>query len=147
MHINEVMQVVTMAMKVTESVKPDDKGLYRLYFDGKMPVDFSVTRKGDLIIAGVLRQFSDKNIPKDDYLTKVLGLATQFFQTEKECISYDSDTNRILMYRRLRRSEVTQQNILESLEGLLNNMEIWVTTFSAEKEGSHPSSSSIFLTP
>lgn len=147
MDITEVMKVVTTAMNITEPLLPEDEGRYRLVFDDKFNIDFSITRKGDLIIAGELKKFSQKILPREDYLVKVMAASTELFHHEQDCISYDLDTNRIIIYRRLNRSDITAKNILESLEGLLNNMEIWVSTFSEEKGGSYPSSQSIFLTP
>ncbi len=148
MKLAEVNAAICDQLKISE-IKPNKNGKYIYLFDDVLEIELGQSSNGDIILQGLVADLSKRSLEEKD-IEVLLRWAASLITTDNnnDVLSFDSKTNRIILFRKLSRKTINLKNILESLEGIINNIEIWITALD-EKSGKSlpPNPQSLFIKP
>ncbi len=147
MQFKEIITNVCDYLKIADQ-KMDAEGRFIIVFDNELVLELTMTAPGDLLLIGLIKDLTKEEV-SDKELRRLLYWSTNWMMKNPEVLSFDNKRNWIILTRTISRKSLNIKNILESLEGFLNNMDLWLTALKENKESSSflPNPQSIFLKP
>lgn len=142
MELSKVIQDIASFFK-KKPPAPDDKGRYAIIFDKNLKVEFfNKNQSKDFFYIYSLIEEPLKNGKEETDLLKLM-LQWNFarLREQKETLALEPDRDRLILFKEIAYSELSDTPITKHLEDFLNNLTFWT---KAVKEGPNMASASPF---
>ena len=142
MELSKVIQDVASFFK-KKPPTPDTKGRFSIAFDKNLKVEFfeKSQSKDSFYIFGVIDEALKDTKEGTDLLKLVLQWNFARLKDQKETLSWDSDRERLVLFKEVAYDQLSETPITKHLEDFLNHLTFWNKVI---KEGPNTTSTSPF---